>query len=428
MQAESKTDKNNQLPRLLVVSVAAPPKGAPESLQVSKYLKYLGNHSIKIDLLTEAAGSETIGWTTIESKYAGVLSRLCQVIQIPMTYNRYFSSLIRRMGLSRFLVPDDKLFFTGVTKTVKKQLKVKPDIIYSRSTPFSSAVIAMKLKKEYGVPWIMHLSDPWVISPLFKGHGPVKIIHKRLERECFRYADRITLTSQEQITQYKQRYPEFGKKIVWFPNVYDDEDVVNKPRYHTNRISILHSGNFYGPGRSPIPILKAAQRIWETNPNVLKDISFLFTGHCEPEIDQLIKRYGSLGAKHLGVLSLDETLRLQRKSQVLVVIDWQLDQEYAMFLLSKTVDYMAARKPILAITTPGSTLYNLVEGKYGRCFDHNNIEGIQEYLTKLISQLSSQDYSPLVPYQPDKNYSASFNAKRLFDLIIEVIDNKDFTE
>ena len=410
---------DNKMMKVLFVSIAGPPKGSPESLQVSKCLKYLIGHQLNIYLVTEKLPKVNFGWRTLETKYQAILSQVTQVIKVPVYYHRYLHAVIRR--LSHKILPrlDNEFLFTLATRRILKDLMKKPDIIYSRSTPFSSAALAMKLKRKYGVPWIMHLSDPWVLSPFFYHKGSVLKYHQKMERDCFKNADKITFTSQEQIGVYKQVYPEYQSKFMWFPNVFDESEIFTNPPLFSPNMSFLHTGNFYGPGRSPDSLLWALERISNHYPKLLKNISFLFTGYHEPSVDKLLKRFESIGVKHLGVLPLEEIYKLQRQSSVLIIIDWQLPKDQAMFLLSKTLDYLAARKPIIAITTSGSTLYKLIQGVYGQCFDHHDIEGIKKHIVSLIDGYRNNHSTFLNPYEVNMEYSAGYQAKRLFELMTE---------
>jgi hypothetical protein len=143
----------------------------------------------------------------------------------------------------------------------------------------------------------------------------------------------------------------------------------------------------------------------------------------EPSLREIFRRYNTLPVEHIGVLTLDEVLHLQKNSQVLIIIDWALPKEKAVFLLSKAIDYIATGKPILAITTKGSTVYQLVEGVYGRCFEHDDLEGILGYLKYLIDGLRKNDQVVLKPYLADHKYSARNNASELFELMQSLQSN-----
>ena len=416
------TQKDHASVRVLFVSVAAPPKGSPESLQVSKLLKYLNNLPAEIHLVTERVPGKSKGWSTKEKKYEPILSELAQVIEIPL-FRHQFSAIFRRINDNAFPILDEAFLFAMFTKKVIRNLSSVPDIIYSRSTPFSSALLAMKLSKAFRVPWIMHLSDPWVLSPFFEGQGRKGAYHQKVEHECFEQAEIVTFTSDDQVTMYESKYPQYKTKFRWYPNIFDDDEVLEDVSPCDNGITFLHTGNFYGPGRSPEPILKAVDHLYRTERAYLENVKFSFTGHMEPTLAETFRKYHVLPVEHIGVLALDEVIHLQKKSQVLVIIDWALPKEKAVFLLSKAIDYIATGKPILAITTKGSTIYRLVEGVYGRCFEHNDLKGIVRYIKYLIDGLRSNDQKVLKPYMADQKYSARKNAVALLELMQSLKSN-----
>src|SRR5690606_19230405 len=93
--------------------------------------------------------------------------------------------------------PDTDFLFHWEGKIILKKISSKPNIIYSRSTPFSSAILGIKLKQKLSVPWVMHLSDPWSDSP----YGNYKNTYNiKAERQCFESADLISFTTAETLS------------------------------------------------------------------------------------------------------------------------------------------------------------------------------------------------------------------------------------
>ncbi len=404
----------NQNPiKVLFVSCAGPPKGSPESLQVSKYLKYLLKQGgLSLTLITERIPQRNFGWRTLEQEYQQVLEKLHQVIAVPVYYHRLVFSLWKKVSPATFYRPDNEALFVRSFKKVIRSLSDKPEIIYSRSTPFSSAVLALRLKRHFQVPWVMHLSDPWVESPHIQ--VPLKYMdyHQHMENDCFTMADCLSFTNEETKQLYEAKYPHHRHKMRCFPNVFDDDAINPLTSAGKQKIRIVHTGNFYGVGRRPGPILKAIQRLEKNYPDFAQTIEVLFTGFQLQQAQTDFESYPCNSVKHLGVISLPEVTQLQRSADLLVLIDWELPQEEAVFQLSKTMDYLAARKPILAITTKGSTVHKMVEGQHGKCLEHKDHQGIYEALEILIDQGRScpllQSAGPL-----DRQYAASVNAEKL---------------
>lgn len=100
--------------RVLIVSIAAPPYGTPESLQFSKYLKYLSVKELDIYLVTAKLPKSNPGWRRVDLKYQPTLKNTKQIIKVPVYYNRYVSGTLRRLIPKWFQKPDrERLFVSG---------------------------------------------------------------------------------------------------------------------------------------------------------------------------------------------------------------------------------------------------------------------------------------------------------------------------
>jgi len=411
--------RSERVKNVLIVSIAAPPYGTPESLQFSKYLKYLSGNNLNFYLVTAKLPKSNWGWRRVDPKYQSTLENFKQIVRVPIYFNKYIHGILNRLIPIWFQKPDNERLFVSGWKKVTRELRVTPDIIYSRSTPISSTVMALKLTHHYNVPWIMHLSDPWSVSPLLTRHGSVHDYHIQMEKACFDAATKVCLTSMEQINLYKPKYPQYENKFKWFPNVFDDQDILLHSLEFTKKITFVHTGNFYGNGRSPKPLLKAIKEVFREDPDILRDTMFLFAGFQDKSTTILMNEYSEFGVHYLGPLDVEETHRMHRSASVLVVIDLELPAQKAVYFPSKTLDYIIARKPIMGITTQGSTLHKIIHNNYGSCFQHNDVLEIKNYIIQMVRRYRSRDPLLLNPYKIDFKYSASRNSKRLMKLILE---------
>jgi len=402
--------------KILLISISAPPQNTPESLQVAKYAKCLtaGN---EVTLVTiQKAG----GWRKPDPTMKEYL-RDIKVIELPHYSSRWMRFVFRLINGDWLKMPDEDFMFSRQWKKVVRLYNQKPDIIYSRSMPFSSALMGLALKEYYKVPWVMHLSDPWVQSPFFTYKESLLRYHSEIERTCFTRADAITLTSHDQVQLYKEVYPESSSKILFYPNVYNDEELIFNPISFEGKLIFLHAGNFYGEGRSPFCLLEAIQRIVSDQKNFFDNATFLFVGKLNEDIKGVFEKYKLPFVEVIDQYTFNQSVSLQRKAHVLMLFDWKFKNTKSVFFLSKVLGYMAAQRPILAITEKESTCYKVIEGKYGHTFDHADIEGIQEYLIEAVKNFSSKNESFFATNPPDEIYSARLNSNRLVSLFKALI-------
>lgn len=414
--------------KVLYVGIAFPPKRDPESLQVAKYCKYLAQTpGLEMEALTSADPTLFMEPDPALNEYRkGIKTvHLLRIIE-----NRYTNFLLRMINPEWLQYPDAKWWFwfqsSGRINAISR-----PDIIYSRSYPVSSTLRALKLKKKWKVPWILHLSDPWAlssqksISPVAALTGKARKWNLMKQRECFQVADRISFTSHKTIDLYTSVYPEFTNKFVYFPNVFDDAKVVNNPIRQTDKLLFVYTGGF-GEARTPTTFLKGIRKFWESKINAEdKDsIRFIFAGEMTLANRAIFDSYKDIPAiEHRGIVPYEDALTLQRSAHILVNIDSNMeDPADAVFFPSKILDYLIAQRRILAITNSYSTTHEVVEGRLGDCFEFDEIDELADYIGDVLQKFKRKELAYFLKAGDWPEFSAANNARRLAQLFKEILD------
>ena len=182
---------------LLFVSIAFPPKRDSEGLQVAKYFKYFAkSEKYNIDVVTS---SNPTLFMPVDESLKKYTSGVRQLIEISFFESKILNFIIRKLFPEQLTMPDSKHRFYNNWKKVVSTLSSPPDIIYSRSFPLSSTVMAYHLQKHYSVPWVLHLSDPWTLPNSLRfpnlTTGSIKW-NKDMEIKCIDAASLVTFTSQ----------------------------------------------------------------------------------------------------------------------------------------------------------------------------------------------------------------------------------------
>lgn len=401
---------------LLFVSIAFPPKSDAEGLQVAKYLKYLvrlGAGSFAIDAVTSTSPTLNMPLdASLEPMRRGVR----QTVELPIYENRYSNFLIRKVLPWAATMPDPKFTFHMQAGRVVRQLRMKPDLIYSRSFPLSSAVLAYHLKRIYGVPWVMHLSDVWADCPERNYKGLSRSIQERLERKCFATADVICVTSEKTRAFYERKYRHQNYRFEFYPNVFDLEDAVaardfgelcnEKPK---RKFRIVHTGSLVG-GRSAAPLLAALS---ELEPDVQERLELLLVGPVDFANSRVIQHWNLPFVTLYGQVEYQESLRLQRSADLLVLIDMPVaNPDLRVYFPSKLLDYILAGPRILAIGDEGSEIQQTLQTQnLGKYVLRSDKEAIVRCLKSAIQSgfSGSQRRSLTAP----EIYSAEYNAIRL---------------
>lgn len=405
---------------ILFVSIAFPPKSDAEGLQVAKYLKYILRDSsgkLNIDAITSQQKTLNMSY---DASLEAISDGVRDLIEIPIFENRYTNFLLRKLLPSIIHSPDSKYSFHLQANRAIRQLRQRPDLIYSRSFPPSSAVMAYKLKKHYQVPWVMHLSDIWADCPERPYTRRVMAYQQGMEEACFNAADVVCVTSKKTLAFYENKYAGSNARIEYYPNVFDMEDrlpVVSDHVSHVaGKLKIVHTGSLIGD-RSPEPFLRVIQSL-PLDRQAELDVQFV--GAVDSRNRAVFERYRMGCVTCTGPVDYQKALEIQRSADVSLLIDMPVaSPEMRVFFPSKILDYMLTGHPILALIDPGSEVQRVVETHgLGTCIVRNDSRGLADHLLWLLdnrrgSYFASRD---LV-----MEFDAALNAKRLVDLFDEYL-------
>ena len=403
---------------ILFVSIAFPPKSDAEGLQVAKYLKYLLRESkgkFNIDAVTSRQPTLNMTYdASLESSLEGVR----EILEIPIYENRYTNWLLRKMAPRVVHAPDSKFSFHLQANRVIGQLSNKPDLIYSRSFPPSSAVMAFKLKKHYGVPWIMHLSDLWADCPEMRYTGSLMTYQQKIESLCFKAADVVCVTSEMTLAFYKKKYGKTNARIEYYPNVFDVEDclpgVMKQTTVKYSKLRIVHAGSLVGD-RSPELFLKTVRNLPEEKKN---ELDIVFIGDMDSRNMAIFNQYRSDCVSYLGTVDYQKSLSLQRSADVLLLIDTPIDsKELRVFFRSKILDYIIAGHPILALIDNDSEVQRSIEKHgLGTCIERHDFKALSDHLLWLLINRNDSYFNVR---ELIMEFDAAINAKRLVGLFDE---------
>ena len=402
---------------LLFVSAAFPPKSDPECLQTAKYFKYLKEvKAFNIEVVTSKAPTL---FMPVDESLRSFDSGYKNKVELPVYETKVTNFLLRKVLREGIDWPDSKLTFHWQSKRVIKQLRLKPDVIYSRSYPLSSTVLAYKLQKFYQVPWVLHLSDPWSISPIHNYSKKQQEYHKKMEQACFLSADKICLTSEKLIEKYKNLYPSFHEKFEYFPNVYDKEEVFDNDFVWGEKLKIVYTGGLAGL-RSPDTFFEALLLLEDEVKNLEEKLEVVFAGPIDRKNSEIVSKFQAHARyfKHIGSLPYAQALALQKKAHILLIIDNPIkDPEDAVFFPSKILDYLLAKRRILALTTIGGTTDIVLNSLHGDTYSFKDPGGIADGIFTALKSFEQKKIQYFKMEKIPQVYEASYNVQHLQNII-----------
>jgi hypothetical protein len=400
---------------LLFVSIAFPPKNDPECLQTAKYFKYLQrDQDLSFSVVTSAKPTLFMPYDAELEKYFKGINSLIEIKVIESKITNY---LLRKFFPGGIEYPDSKFTFHWQKRKVLNEMRVAPDVIYSRSNPLSSAILAYKLSVHYGVPWVMHLSDPWADSPVKNYSTAEKNFNEKWEQLCFHQAKTICLTSLHSVEFYKKKYPLLIHKFEYYPNVFDSEDRIDRDLVLADKLKISYTGGLSGE-RSAKNFLMACEQLVIEKPHYADLFEIIFAGPLDKKARKVFANNLLPNVRHLGELSYRNAISLIQESHILLNIDLPIHKpEMAMFFASKLLDYFLTKRKILSLTSPGSASAMLLKKLNAAVLMLDDIEGIKAFLESAILAFLQKDRSFFYLSDNVSEFSAETNANRLAQLL-----------
>ena len=330
------------------------------------------------------------------------------------SFKERFSSWVR----ANLFIPDARKGWKRFL--IKEGMKViaaeEPDVILSTSPPHSLQLGARTLAKRSGLPWVCDLRDPWA-EAYWESKMPKTDISRRrnalLEHKVLNDATHIT-TVGSVIKDLLE--PKTGKPISVIYNGYRELDT--RPA-DPGVFEILHLGN--------ISALQYADTLYDALtqlPNKQKEkVKLTFMGDVANEHKKKIDSIKNIKVEYLSFLPYEQMAKRARQASMLFLP--KLDSSYSKGLISaKLFDYLALRRPIVAITDLGSDIGSILDSTAtGKTFlpdesfemSHNIIEYIEHWTKNGSAVMDKNDAL--------RAYSSTENAALLSDILEKVVKN-----
>jgi len=285
----------------------------------------------------------------------------------------------------------------------------------------TSNLVGLKLKKETGLPWVAHFSDPWVDNPYCHYGRLGGYINRKLERAVMEKADAIVFVSEEMRQLVMKKYPlEVRQKSAVIPHCYDPELVSQPyPSKENSKLIFTYTGNFYGI-RTPLPLFKAIRNLLARQPEIQNFINIQIVGRLHKDYQDAISKLGiEKVVSAVGVVPYLKSLEYIQNTDALLLVDAP-SKTPSVFLPLKLIEYTSFKKPILGITPLEGASASLIKRLGGMVVSPENVGGIEEAILTFYQKFkagSLSDYS-----YSDKDIEP-YNAMNTTKTLAELLDS-----
>lgn len=361
------------MPRVLVVTYYWPPSGGPGVQRVLKFVKYLpafgwnpvvltvknGEYpsldpSLARDIPAECPVARTFAFEpgTLYRSLVGLRANepipVATLAQRDVSWRKRWANWIR---LNLFL-PDAKIGWIPSAVRAGKHLirTAAPDLIFSSSPPQTVQLVADKLARASGLPWVADYRDPWTrIFHYATSHrtGWSRWYDRRLEERIVPAADERITVNMPCAHLLGPEQPRAAFRII--PNGFDEDDfdaVGDLEPYA--KFTLTYAGNL-STQQNPRNLWTALAALIARRPDFAAALELRFLGVVAPAVRAALADRGLTNhSTFCGYVAHEEAIRTMRRSALLLLVIPAAEGSAAI-VTGKIFEYMASRSYILGI-------------------------------------------------------------------------------
>ncbi len=259
--------------------------------------------------------------------------------------------------------------FDALRQGLKLIDEFKPDVIWSTYPIATAHVIASKLHRKTGIPWVADFRDP-----MAQDDYPTDPVTRQqfldIEADAAANARFCVFTTPGAARIYQQRYPAHAERMVVLENGYDEESFVavtaaapaaGSLAAGTRPLIMLHSGIVYPSERDPTQLFEALGNLLKQGALSPADLRIRFRASVHDDLLQsLAQAHGAQDFIELcPAVPYREALAEMLSVDALLVM--QASNCNAQ-IPAKIYEYLRAGKPILGLTDPSGDTAGVLRG------------------------------------------------------------------
>ena len=268
----------------------------------------------------------------------------------------------------------------------------RPDVVYSSAPPWTGHLVARALSAALRRPWVADFRDPWARAP-WRENRPdfVRRMLARLERMVIRRADAVLFVTEGNRRDFEACYGSAAaERFHLIPNGCDPSEfdgLTASPPH--DRFVLLHAGSLYG-GRDPLPLLRAVAAAIVRGAIDPARFRLRLVGQTTVpgvDLDAITRELGLTGVLEV----VPRVPREQSLTEMLSASALLLVQPVTTVSVpGKVYEYLAAGRPILALTAEGETADIVRASGNGVVVAAGDEDGIQAGLLEVMELARSQ--------------------------------------
>ena len=380
--------------RLLAISWEMPPLSGPRAVQVTRTLVALGALGWRSRVVCFGPRSERYQQDyriPVEKSSNGAVTRL----PVPSPEEWLFFRALWRLCPPLKHQPDEKrVWLPAALAAARQALADEPaDVIVSFAQPWTDHLVAQRLHRETGLPWVAHFSDPWVDSPYMSAGAWARRTAAAQESAVIAEASRVVFVNRFMRDRVMAKYPaDWMARARVVTQGFAPADAVPVPPA-SGVLRLVYTGRFYSGIRTPDRFLDALASIHRVRP-LDGRLSVELVGGDMAEYERRVGdlRLGAL-VRFTGRVDPMAARARAAGADALLIIDAP-SKGPSLFLPSKLVDYLPLRKPVLGLTPRPGPSADLLDALAYPVVDPLDVAAIAAAIERLVEAHASGHLAP----------------------------------
>lgn len=261
--------------------------------------------------------------------------------------------------LRNILFYPDRYFISWYRNAVKSYFKIAKDLpvtaIISTAKPFTTHLIAHRIKNKTRVPWVADFRDLWPHWKIYKSDSHYYNHRNFLDRLLLRWvlssADALVAVNDPSKQLLSKR---FGRKRIYnIQNGFDPEEYRRESQTNNKLFLLTYTGHVRTDRLDPEILFKAISQLIKRGNIDSKLIKVRFYGEITEKLWRDIEKYqikDIVEAK--GIRRPRGEIVVKQMESSLLIVFAALDLDEIGTAPGKIYEYLAAKRPILAIGKP----------------------------------------------------------------------------
>jgi glycosyltransferase involved in cell wall biosynthesis len=317
-----------------------------------------------------------------------------------------------------YITPFDRYLWStpaAVVEGLRLIRQHRPEVIVVNADPWSGLLVGHLLHRLSGLPWIADCRDPWSLHEAKMSLRPPisRAAVRKSEAAFFDSAARVIINCDAALAAYRAAYRNrlLAERFVCIRNAFDETIFDSGSEARSDAFTLAYFGSFK-PFVGSEEILRTFSAFVRSRRVTPREARLLVVGG--PVSDAAVASHGLTGfVERRPRVPLTAALRILRAADALTFV---VEPSTPLVIPGKLYDYLAARRPILALSDSPEVNGIIESTRTGLVVPYGNANDAADALASL--------HAREFVFRPDEReiarYSAIAQAERFAHVLAEV--------